>query len=207
MPDRTEVRDVSAAIRSRRSIRRYLPEQIPDDVLVDLIEAACWAPSAHNRQPWRFAVLGAAARARLAEAMGAQLAQDRARDGDDAAVIAADVSRSRARIVGAPAVILVSLSTRDMDRYPDPHRAGAERELAVQGTAAAIENLLLAATARDLGASWMCAPLFCPGVVRFALGLPDDWEPQALVTLGRPANTGRPAQREPAATRTLWIRE
>ncbi len=207
MPDRAEARDVSAVIRSRRSVRRYLPEPIRDDVLVDLIEAACWAPSAHNRQPWRFAVLGAAARARLAEAMGAQLAQDRARDGDDPSVIADDVVRSRSRIVGAPAAILVSLSTRDMDRYPDPHRAGAERELAVQGTAAAIENLLLAATAHGLGASWMCAPLFCPVVVRAALGLPDDWEPQALVTLGRPANNGRPAQRAPAETRILWLRE
>lgn len=197
--------EFEAVIAGRRSIRRYRADPVPHDVLEGLIEAACWAPSAHNRQPWRFAVLGAAARERLADAMGNKLAADRAADGDPAEAIAADVARSRARITGAPAAILASYSLRDMDRYPDARRAAAERDLALQGTAAAIQNLLLAASARGLGASWMCAPLFCGEVVRAALALPDDWEPQALITLGWPANNGRPATREPVATRTLWI--
>ena len=198
--------EIDAVIAARRSIRRYRAEPVAADVLEGLIEAACWAPSAHNRQPWRFAVLDASVRERLADAMGRKLAADRAADGDPADAIAADVARSRARITGAPAAILVSYSLRDMDRYPDARRAAAERDLALQGTAAAIQNLLLAASARGLGASWMCAPLFCGEVVRAALALPADWEPQALITLGWPANDGRPPVREPAATRTLWIK-
>jgi nitroreductase len=59
----------------------------------------------------------------------------------------------------------------------------------VQSAAAATQNLLLAASANGLGACWCCAPLFCPGVVRRALGLPAGFAPQALVTLGRPAHT------------------
>ena len=41
----------------------------------------------------------------------------------------------------------------------------------------------------------MCAPLFCPDTVKAALGLPADWEPQALVTLGYPAAAGRIRER------------
>jgi coenzyme F420-0:L-glutamate ligase/coenzyme F420-1:gamma-L-glutamate ligase len=43
----------------------------------------------------------------------------------------------------------------------------------------------------------MCAPLFCPDVVAEALALPTGWEPQAIVTLGRPAGPGKSASRRP----------
>jgi nitroreductase len=96
-------------------------------------------------------------------------------------------------------VVAVCLSLADMDRYPDPARAAAECLMAVQSTAMAVQNLLLAATAAGLGACWMCAPLFCPAVVRGALALPADWQPQALVTIGRPASAGKPPSRRPLA--------
>ncbi len=187
-------------IAERRSIRRYAAAPLSDAVIERLLMAACWAPSAHNRQPWRFAVLrDATPKARLGHAMGARLAADRGRDGDDPAAIAADVARSHARITGAPVVLAVCLTLADMDRYPDPARAAAEHLMAVQSTAMAVQNLLLAASAEGLGACWMCAPLFCADTVRMALALPDDWQPQALVTLGRPASAGRPAARRPLA--------
>ena len=44
-------------VRGRRSIRRYLPTPVPRRTLEALLDAASWAPSAHNRQPWRFCVL------------------------------------------------------------------------------------------------------------------------------------------------------
>ncbi len=176
------------AIVARRSVRRYRPDPVSDEALSALLAAACWAPSGHNRQPWRFAILrDAAPKARLADAMGARLAADRSRDGDAAEAIAADVARSRARITGAPVVLAVCLTLRDMDRYPDVRRAASERVMAIQSTAMAVQNLLLAATAEGLGACWMCAPLFCPDTVRAALDLPEDWEPQALITIGHPA--------------------
>ena len=70
-------------IRERRAIRRYEDRPVPAPLLHRLLESATWAPSAHNRQPWRFAVLTAfAAKERLAQAMGARLRQDRLADGD-----------------------------------------------------------------------------------------------------------------------------
>jgi F420 biosynthesis protein FbiB-like protein len=82
-----------------------------------------------------------------------------------------------------------------MDRYPDARRADAERLMAVQSTAMALQNLLLLAHAEGLAACWMCAPLFCPDTVRTALDLPTDWQPQALITLGYPAASGRKRER------------
>jgi F420 biosynthesis protein FbiB-like protein len=188
----------AALIGSRRSIRRYTAREVPQALLDALLAIAVTAPSAHNRQPWRFAVLhDLAAKARLADAMGERLRADRTADGDAPEAIAADVARSRARIVGAPVVVVVCTSLEQMDAYPDPERAAAERLMAVQSTAMAVQNLLLAAHAAGLGACWMCAPLFCPDAVGHALALPGDWEPQALVTLGYPADAGKPFSRRP----------
>lgn len=68
--------------------------------------------------------------------------------------------------------------------------------MAVQSVAMAGQNLLLAAHAHGLGACWMCAPLFCPDVVRSALSLPIDWEPQGLITLGNPAQSRSKTRRK-----------
>jgi F420 biosynthesis protein FbiB-like protein len=187
-------------MRARRSIRRYRARALPDGLIERLIDAARWAPSAHNRQPWRFVVLRESERKeRLADAMGARLRADRLADGDAPDALERDVAASRARIVTAPAVIAACCTLADMDRYPDARRAEAERLMAVQSTAMAVQNLLLLAHAEGLGACWMCAPLFCPDTVRAALDLPADWEPQALVTLGYPDNAGRPRERRAIA--------
>ena len=66
--------DLIELIRSRRSIRRYTDESVPAELVERLLTAATWAPSAHNRQPWRFAILeDGATKARLATAMGERL--------------------------------------------------------------------------------------------------------------------------------------
>ena len=131
-------------LKSRRSIRRYLAEPIPQQTILRLLEAATWAPSAHNRQPWRFAVLVQSADIeRLAVAMGARLRADRTADGDDPADIERDVARSYARLTGAPVVIVVCLSMADMDHYPDPRRTRNEWIMAAQSTSMAAQNLLL----------------------------------------------------------------
>ena len=179
-------------LKSRRSIRRYLTDTVQDDVLHKLLEAAIWAPSAHNKQPWRFAVLqDACQKENLANAMGNKLRFDRTNDGDDTEIIERDVSKSRKLIEGSPIVIVVCLSMSDMDVYIDEHRSNAEFLMAVQSTAMAVQNLLLAAHAIGLGACWRCAPLFCAETVIDTLKLPQNWHPQALVTLGYPDEDGK----------------
>lgn len=192
------------AMRSRRSIRRYLERPVPRDVLDRLLEAARWAPSAHNRQPWRLVVItDPARRASLAQAMGESFRRDLEADALSPDEVNRQVARSYERISRAPAVIVLCLSMADMDRYPDARRQQAEWVMAVQSAALAAQNLLLMAHAEGLGACWMCAPLFCPEVVRAELSLPEDWEAQALLTVGYPAEQ-RTKDREPLETRTLW---
>ncbi len=192
-------------IRGRRSIRRYTPEAIPKEVILHLIEAATWAPSAHNRQPWRFvAITQPEVKERLARAMGNRLRADRTADGDDPDAIERDVARSYARLTGAPVLIVICLSMVDMDSYPDPRRAQNERMMAVQSTAMAGQNLMLQAHALGLATCWMCAPLFVPALIRETLGLPADWESQGVITLGKPAET-REKSRAPVDTRINLI--
>ena len=189
---------------NRRSIRRYRPDPVARDVIEALLQAAIWAPSAHNRQPWRFAVVDAAERKeQLAGAMGARLRRDLEADHALGDVIEKDTARSYARMTGAPVIIVLCLSMDDMDRYTDEQRNLNEYIMAAQSTAMAGQNLLLAAYEAGLGACWMCAPLFCPDVVRDVLALPDDWQPQALITVGYPAET-REKTRHPLETSVLW---
>lgn len=191
-------------IMTRRSIRRYRPDSVPRKVIETVLTAATWAASAHNRQPWRFCVVeNRATNEALARAMGEKLRRDLQADGVPEDGIAADTGRSYARITSAPVVIALCLSMSDMDIYPDERRADNEYVMAVQSTAMAGQNLLLAAHDAGLGACWMCAPLFCPDVVRTALNLPDDWQPQALITLGYPAET-REKTRHPLEQSVLW---
>jgi coenzyme F420-0:L-glutamate ligase/coenzyme F420-1:gamma-L-glutamate ligase len=197
--------ELQEAIHTRPSIRHYRNQPISQEVIDQLLEAATWAPSAHNRQPWRFAVITTqAAKDRLADTMSERLRSDRSRDGDPIEAIDRDVNRSRERITSAPVVIVACLSMIDMDHYPDDRRNSMERAMAMQSVAASIQNLLLTAHDLGLGACWMCAPLFCPEVVRTALDLPDDWEAQALITIGYPADQGKPKGRIDFKQQTIY---
>ena len=189
---------------SRRSIRRYEPRPVPEELIERILTAAIWAPSAHNRQPWRFVVIReAGTKVALATAMGDKLRRDLEADGAPESVIAKDVNRSYERITKAPMLVLICLSMAEMDRYPDELRQRNEWVMAAQSTAMAGQNLLLAAHALGLGACWMCAPLFCPATVVATLDLPPDWEPQGLITLGYPAER-KEKSRQPLETRVLY---
>ncbi|MGJ3238201.1 MAG: nitroreductase family protein [Anaerolineae bacterium] len=191
-------------IHSRRSLRRYQQRPVPRAMLETILEAGIWAPSAHNRQPWRFAVLqGAEPKANLAWAMGQRLQQDLERDHVPQAVIDKDVQRSYDRLTSAPVLFVVCMTMIDMDSYPDAVRNHHETTMAIQSTAMAAQNILLAAHGLGLGACWMCAPLFCPDVVRDALSLPSDWQPQGIISLGYPTQS-RTRTREPVETRIIW---
>lgn len=179
--------------RARRSIRRYDAREVPHDVLFRLIEAARWAPSAHNSQPWRFVILQKMeAKLRLAKAMASAWLKD---------LISSRMSKKEAeklvqrnsieRYTKSPVVILACL---DRSALKDDSRE--EYLMGVQSLAAALENLLLATSMEGLGACWTCGPLYCQDDVREALGLPRGWEPQAAITLGYPKELPKPKKRK-----------
>lgn len=185
-------------IKGRRSIRKYLPKEVPRGILFRILEAARWAPSAHNAQPWRFIVIMERSLKReLAERMANRWIKDMERDGVPKATQEKLAEASIKLFSDAPVLVVACVTMKDMDVYPDDRRMRCEHEMAVQSLAAAIQNILLAAYSEGLGACWLCAPLFCQDVVRRVLRIPGDVEPQALITLGYPSEKPSPPPRKP----------
>ena len=177
---------MSHLLKGRRSVRKYQVRPVPEELIREVLEAASWAPSAHNAQPWRFIVLvDPQVKSQLARAMANAWAADMARD---RVVVEPDTFKLRIeRFAKAPALVLACLSMDGMAEFPEVEKQRLERDLAVQSLAAAVENLLLAAHGGGLGACWFCAPAFCKGTVREILEIPGDVEPQALIAMGYPA--------------------
>jgi coenzyme F420-0:L-glutamate ligase/coenzyme F420-1:gamma-L-glutamate ligase len=192
---------ITDSIKKRRSIRNYSSRKVSTDILREVLEAAGWAPSAHNAQLWRFIVLtDASLKHKLSEAMADVWVADMIKDVVPSETRENMSKESIERFTHAPVLIAACLTMKDMLRYADESRQKSERDLAVQSLGAAIQNLLLAAHANGLGACWFCAPVFCKETVRRILKVPDDVEPQALITLGYPTEKLRAPSRKPLET-------
>jgi nitroreductase len=152
--------DVLEAIRMRRSVRAFTGDAVSEEEVQRLIEAARWAPSAGNLQPWEFVIV-------------------RDRETKRKLSIAA---LDQTFIEDAPVVIVVCADqTRSARRYQN---RGAHL-YSLQDTAAATQNILLTVHAMELGACWIGA--FDESGVREVLGTPRNWKPVAIVPVGHSA--------------------
>lgn len=190
--------DLSSAIKTRRSIRKFKPDKAPEKIIMEILDLARWAPSAHNAQPWRCIVINdESLKEKLAKAMGKAWLSDLIRDGIPEKKAQCIIRlESWERITQSPIVIIVCLTMKDMHKYPDKRRRAAEYVMGVQSVAAYIQTLLLAAHYHGLGACWMCAPLFCKEAVKKALSLPKDLEPQAMIVMGYSSEKPEPPLRK-----------
>ena len=179
--------NIRTFLRTRRSIRRFKTDPVPDSVLRDILHTATFAPSAHNRQPWRFIVLtDSSAKTHLSDAMAKEFQRDLEKDNLPAVEIAKKVAKSQERITGAPVVVILCVDMSEMDNYPDERRKKAEYIIGIQSAANAGMQLLLAAHAEGLGGVWVCSPMFAQEIVQEALNISKQWEPQAMFLLGYP---------------------
>ena len=198
MDKKPQPADLQQFLRSRRSIRKFSDTPVSVDTLQKIIETATFAPSAHNRQPWRFAVLtDSPPKEHLADAMGADFRRDLERDNLPEEEIARRLEHSRRRIVDSPIVIILCMDTSEMDSYPDPIRQTAERTMSIQSVANAGVLLQLAAHAEGLSSVWTCGPLFTQKIISEALELQKNWEPQAMFFIGYPADEPKEKQLKP----------
>jgi F420 biosynthesis protein FbiB-like protein len=189
--------DLHTFLRTRRSIRRFKADLIPDSVIEDILTTATFAPSAHHRQPWRFAVVtDLSVKTKLADALAEKFQHELETDHLSFDEISKRVTRSKDRIHSAPVVIILSVDMTDMDKYPDRQRKKAEYLMATQSAANAGMQLLLAAHAEGLGSVWVCSPLFAQEIVQAALELPKTWEPQAMYFLGYPMEIPQARERK-----------
>jgi coenzyme F420-0:L-glutamate ligase/coenzyme F420-1:gamma-L-glutamate ligase len=193
------------AIAGRRSVRHFAERTVDAEAIEAVIAAACLAPAPHHTRPWRFVVLSPDARTAIADAMGRAWRRDLRRDGVEEERIRALLERSRGQIMAAPALVLVGFLAGAQRAWPDPRRCRSEAMMFAQSTGAALQNLMLAAHGRGLGSCWISAPLFCPAAVRRALGLPPEFEAQALVALGYPRPATEPPPRPPLTPNDFLI--
>ena len=158
------------AIQHRRSIRAFLNQDLPKNILKKLLSAAIMAPSAGNLQSWEFVIIQ-------------NLKTKRA---------IADAAFNQHFISTAPLIIVACANTtRSVQRY-----GNRGRELyCIQECAAAVQNLLLVAYSLGLGACWVGA--FNESMVSKLLDLPMDIRPVALIPLGYAAHDPSPPPRLP----------
>ena len=140
----------------RRSVRAYKPEPVPDALLQAVLEAGRLAPSACNKQPWRFIVVGGEAGRR---ALGTAYARE--------------------WFWKAPVVIAVCISPKEAWT-----RSYDGRNYAMVDGALAMDHMQLAAAELGLGTCWIGA--FDPAAAREILGLPDGVEIVGMTPLGYP---------------------
>lgn len=177
-------------VRRQRACRRFSPDPIGDDVVEAVLEAATFAPSAENTQPWEFVVVrDDAARGRIADLMrraweggGRDFAQQHLDER-----ILADVDAGVAGgFEAAPVHVVVG--------------ADAERciEVAIpESIFPALQNLLLAATALGLGSALTTMATYMGDELRTIVAMPEHVRPMAVVPLGHPSTPLGPPRREP----------
>jgi nitroreductase len=161
-------------ILSRHCCRSFSGGELPEKDIATLMECLRWAPSAGNVQPWFFYIVrGQGVKEALAEAA---FGQD---------------------FVARAAVVFVACA--DPEASATVYGERGRRLYYLQDTAAAVENLLLGATALGYGACWVGA--FDEGLARAALSIPGHLRPVAMVPVG----PGRPAARIPGRKDTAEI--
>ena len=159
--------DTYDAILSRRSVRTYSQKPVEPELLVQIVRAAMYAPSARNNRPWEFIIV---TDRELLDALSS-------------------IRPYWGMLKSAPAAIIV---LRNVIRYTSPTVA-----FSVQDCAAATENLLLAAQNTGLGCVWLgLHPLEeAQSKVREILENPDEISPFAVVSVGYPTMPSIPQDR------------
>jgi nitroreductase len=149
--------ELSEAIKGRRSIRAFKKQNVPEETVEKLIEAASWAPSAGNIQPWEFVIVRKpAVKKKLAQA-----------------------ALNQAFVEEAPVVIVVCANeTRSSMGYG----LRGSTLYCIQDTAAALQNVLLTVHSLGLGACWIGA--FNEGEAREAVNAPEGIRPVAIIPIG-----------------------
>ena len=201
MSDASHEVNLSEGIATTRSIRRYLPEPIPEDILRDILFGATRAPSGSNRQPFRFMVFSDSEKSQQVKTLIAQGAQKlwnhkRVNDGYDAGSGAVEDS-PKTRMANTmqnyvenfaevPVVVLAILM-----RYRDPNP--------MEGASVypACQNLLLAARAKGYGGVLTGFHGYVEKELHTLLELPENAFIAATITLGKPAGHHGPVRRVP----------
>lgn len=182
------------AIRSRRTTKSFGTTPVPREVIEQILDAAGWAPNHKLTQPWTFTVLEGPARMAFASLRRALAARDARKTGAHEADVFRLGEEAAAKVLRAPTVILVSC----VQRGDEVHR---DEDLVA--TAAAIQNMLIAATSLGIGTFWSSGPIAYQPEVRELFDLDPSDKIVGIVQVGYSEDQPTP-KRPPAAASTRW---
>ncbi len=182
-------------VRAQRACRSFRDDPVADDLVERVLEAATFAPSAENTQPWVFVVVRDAATRDRIGALTRRAWEGGGRahsEGRLAPELLADVDQGATGGVSAAPVLVV---------------VGADTSRCLDATVAssmfpAVQNLLLAAGALGLGSALTTLTTALADELRGVVALPEHVQPVAVVPLGWPARPLGPPRREPVAEHT-----
>lgn len=196
---------VSEAIRQRRSIRSFRSDPVPDDMVLEILEAARLAPSASNRQPWRFIVVtDGKEKARLR-----QICWDQAfiEEAPVVFVCCADLTAysQSSRMKRSQEFIDYGVTETLSGRFADPEFRAALSKMpdpdlatflgaAAANTYIAVEHMVLTATALGLGTCWVGA-LGNPEEIKALFDIPQTALVVAVLPVGYPTMIPSPRPR------------
>jgi coenzyme F420-0:L-glutamate ligase/coenzyme F420-1:gamma-L-glutamate ligase len=175
-------------LKSRRSYKfEFKPEEINRESIEECIDIARYAPSAHNRQHWRYIILEHdSTKKKLISMMNQKLKEDMVKDGKDDLFISEKTKKRRETFLKAPLLVLLCLDTGELEGYKDNERKRLEYLMGVQSISASATYFLLALEAKGFASSWYCAPLFAEDIVKEVLNIPSSYVPMAFFTIGFP---------------------
>jgi coenzyme F420-0:L-glutamate ligase/coenzyme F420-1:gamma-L-glutamate ligase len=181
-----------SAVTNRRTVRRFGPDPVDRAAVDRALAAALTAPAPHHTRPFRFVCLWSAdARTSFLDELRIAWVADLTGDQLTAGQIDRRIGRG-AVLRNAPLVIVPFLVADGAHDYPDARRAGAERDMFVVATGAAVQSLLIALAAEELGSCWVSSTIFCPAASAAALGVPAHWQAMGAVAVGVPAEPAGP---------------
>ena len=185
-------------MRSRRSIRTYASTPVTRDMLEQVIEAARWAPSNHNRQGWKFLVFQNQDEIKHLAQQTRRVISHVLDQGNRALIRQADSILHHCGAFDQASVVILVMHKKPpaVAKALLNHATGEHACGEVISAAMASQNLLLAAHALGLGACIMTAPLLAGDVWSTLDDLPVGHEPTCLITLGYPAETPEAPRRK-----------
>jgi len=183
--------EVFEAIHTRQSIGQVKPDPVPRELIDKILAAAVQAPNHYKVRPWRFAVMTGTGREKLGEAMARSTKAGKPEATED------ELQKDRLKPLRAPVIIAVAVDKPGLTKAKEIENVCA--------TAAAVQNMLLAAHALGLAAMWRTGPSATDPAIKQFFGWEADQHLIGFIYVGYPQHEATPPARPSFEDRTVWI--
>lgn len=203
--------ELKQAIEARTSVRSYLPDDVPESDIREMVRLAGLAPSVNNFQPWGFILIrNKKTLLLMSQIVSNRLAEFPKKESKVSANIKNQVEWYSTFFKDAPAVVAVTL-----DKYETVWERGvnlSHNEINqlrmypdIQSSGACIQNFLLAATDMGYGTCWLSSPLVASSELETLLGIKSPTRLLSLITIGKPAKDFIPKKKDDLGSKMIII--